>query len=174
MKSLLVYRILTYALILVAGFLSLMIVAVLPSAFANPLLLLFVFLLACVVIYSYTSWRFLTKGVDGRQYLKPSLRDLVRVNSYFTVGIAFLCVLQSITLLTQPQMSEEAANQALANMPPDADFTKADILKLLQFIERFFLVYGLVLLIHAFITYRLLRQYRAVFEQPEEKQQEQD
>ncbi|QEC40418.1 hypothetical protein [Pseudobacter ginsenosidimutans] len=165
MKSLLLYRILSYALILVAGFLSLMLLAVIPAALANPVLLLFVFLIACVIIYSYTSFRFLTRGIDRRMYCKPQLRDLMKVNSYFTVGIAVLFIMQSITLLGNPHLADEAATQALDNMPPEANFGKEDIIKTLRFIERFFLIYGIVLLTHIFITYYYLKLFKGVFEQ---------
>ena len=167
MKSLLLYRILSYALILVAGFLALMLLAVIPAALANPVLLLFVFLIACVIIYSYTSFRFLQRGIDRRMYCKPQLRDLMKVNSYFSMGIAVLFIMQSITLLGNPHLADDAAAQALENMPPEANFGKEEILKTLRFIERFFLIYGIVLLTHIFITYRYLRMFRDVFEHPE-------
>lgn len=168
MKSLLLYRILSYALLLVAAFLCLMLLAVLPTALANPVLLLFVFLIACVIIYSYTSFRFLQRGIDGRQRCKTQLRDLMKVNSYFSVGIAVLFIMQSITLLGNPQLADDAATQALDNMPPEANFGKEDILKTLRFIERFFLIYGIVLLTHIFFTYRYLKMFREVFEEKKE------
>lgn len=168
MRSLLLYRILSYALLIVAGFLALMLLAALPAALANPVLLLFVFLMACVIIYSYSSWRFLSQAIDKHQYCKPRLRDLIKVNSYFALGIGLLFVLQGISLMADPNLSEDAANQAMANIPAEANFSKDDVLKLLRFMERFFLIYGFVLVTHIFLTWRLLRQHRDAFDLPKE------
>lgn len=164
MKSLLLYRILTYILMVVAGFFALMLLAVLPAALANPVLLIVVFLLACVIIYSYTSSRFLHKGIYGHEYCKPQLRDLIRVNSFFSMGIAVLFLMQSITLLSNPHLADETATQAMDNMPPEASLSKESIIRIIRFIERFFLIFGIILLTHIIITFRLLKQYRDVFE----------
>lgn len=168
MRSLLLYRILTYALLIVAGFLALMLLAALPAALANPVLLLFVFLMACVIIYSYSSWRFLSQAIDKHQYCKPRLRDLIKVNSYFTLGIGLLFVLQAITLMADPKLSEEAANQAMLSIPAEANYSKEDVVKLLRFMERVFLIYGFVLVTHIFLTWTLLRQHRDAFELPKD------
>lgn len=168
MRSLLLYRILSYVLLIVAGFLALMLLAALPAALANPVLLLFVFLMACVIIYSYTSWRFLYKALDRHQYCKKQLRDLIKVNSYFSIGIAVLFVMQAITLMTNPQLADEAATQAMTNVPPEAKFTKENFLTLLRFMERFFLIYGLILITHVMMTWKLIRKYSDAFETPKE------
>lgn len=171
MRSLLLYRILTYILLAVAGFFALMLLSILPAALANPIMLLPVFLLACLILYSYTSSRFLHRGIYGGQYCKPQLRDLIRVNSFFSMGMAVFLLMQAIMLLGNPQLREEVANQALDTMPAEAKLSREGIISLLRFIERFFLIYGISLLTHIIITYRLLRQYRQVFEVPGQDQE---
>lgn len=170
MKFLILYRILSYVLLPVAGFLCLMLLAVLPAALANPVLLLAVFLIANIIIYSYTSFRFLNKGILGRQYCKPMLRDLMRVNGFFSAGLAVLFLFQSITLLGNPQLADEVASQSLSNMPAEANFTKEDLYKMISFIMRFFLVYGIILLTHVVLSLYYLRQFRGIFISPDQDQ----
>ena len=78
MKKLIVYRILTYLLLAIAGVISFFVFGGLMAALANPVMLFFVFLMVCVVIYSYCSFRFLSRGIDAHMYCKPALRDLIR------------------------------------------------------------------------------------------------
>ncbi len=163
MKSLFFYRVVSYVLLFVAGFLSLTVLTALPSAFSNPMMLLILFGLSCIIIYSYTSWRFLTRGIENRLPCKPSLRDLIRVNSYFSIILAILFLFPGIFLLLQPTLAAEAAEQAMSNMPPGVDYTKKEMQQAILSMGRFLLIYGLLLLIHIVITYRLLKQFRPLF-----------
>ena len=148
----------------IAGFFALMLLSILPAALANPILLLPVFLLACMSLYSYTSSRFLHRGIYGGQPCKPQLRDLIRVNSFFSMGMAVFFLMQSIMLLTNPKMVDEVVTQALDTMPAEAQMSREGVVGILRFIEGFFLFYSIALLTHIIITYRLLKQYRQVFE----------
>lgn len=165
MKSLVFYRIITYPLLLVAGFLAFGVIATLPTAIANPPLLLIPFLISCVIIYTYTSWRFLNKGIDQQMPLKHSLRDLIRVNSFCTIAVAVYCLVRSAGLLSDPGFLKETAREALS--APGAPGTTSE-----EFLTRvvmgtliFLSIYSVLLLVHVFMTLRLLKPYRYLFDQ---------
>lgn len=165
MKSPIYYRILTYPLLLVAGFLAFGVIVVLPTALANPVLLLSVFLVACIVIYTYTSWRFLIKGIDQQMPLKHSLRDLIKVNSYCSIVFAALCLIQAGTLTSNPELIRQAAKQAMS-APGAADATSEEaVAKAFKGLLIFLAIYSVLLLVHVIMTLRLLKPYRYLFEQ---------
>lgn len=164
MRNLILYRILSYILLVIAAFFSFGVVLAFFSALANPVLLLGVFVMACVVIYSYTSWRFLTRGIDKNLSCKSSLRDLIRVNAFVTIGFGALTLFEAIVILSQPHLITDITNQ-MAAMQPGGEAANITP-KTVELLFRFMLTYGVILMIHCFITFRLLKQYRNVFDPP--------
>ncbi len=160
------YRILTYLIFAIGGFMALMTLTMLMAALANPVLLLPVFLVACVVLYSYSSWRFLTRGIDANRYCKPSLRDLIKVNGYGTMAFAIMTAMQTFTLMMQPAMLNDIMEQALAMQQTSGEGMEDYMMKFMHFLLRFLLVYSIALIIHVFMTFRLLRQNADAFLQP--------
>lgn len=169
MKSLIIYRILSYPVITIAAFLILVVLGILPTALSNPIFLLTVFVLACVIIYSFASWRFLTRGIDNRQPCKPLLRDLIRVNSFFTIGLAVLLLLDVLFILAQPSFLNDTAEKAMGSLSSEAGFTKSKVISMLRFFVGFFLVYGILLLAHVYFTFRLLKEHRGLFDHKPEQ-----
>lgn len=168
MKNLILYRILSYILLILAGLLSIFVLFGLLTALSNPVILLPLFLMACVVIYSYTSWRFLTRGIDYNQPCKTSLRDLIRVNAMVSILFAFLLLLQSYTILTNPKLLETTLEQATAMQGSGTEEMKQLMPKIFMSILKFMIVYSILLLVHNFFTFRLLKQYRHIFEPPKD------
>ena len=168
MKNLILYRILSYILLILAGLLSLFVLFGFFAALANPVMLLPVFLMACVVIYSYTSWRFLTRGIDYNQPCKTSLRDLIRVNAMVSILFAVLLLIQSYNILSNPKLLDTALEQAATMQGSGAEEMKQMMPKILLSVLKFMVVYSILLLVHSFFTFRLLKQYRHIFEPPKD------
>ncbi|MBZ5857374.1 hypothetical protein [Flavihumibacter profundi] len=166
MKNLGFYRILTYILFVIGGFMSLMLLTMVLAALANPILLLPVFMVACVVIYTYSSWRFLTRGIDAHMYCKPSLRDLVKVNGYGTLAFAALTGIQSLSLIMKPAMLSEVMEQAMSMQKTSVEGMETMMMNFMQFLLRFLLVYSIMLLVHVYMSFRLIRQHADAFQIP--------
>ncbi len=164
MQSLTFYRILTWFLLIVGGFLAFFLVAGLLMALANPVLLLPLFVLACVLIYTYASWRFLSRGIDAHLYCKRSLRDLIRVNGYGALFFASLSLVQAISLIVQPSLLQDTMDQALALQKNQVEGMEATMWKVMHFTLRFMTAYSIVLIIHIFMTFRLIRQHADAFD----------
>lgn len=165
MKTLMIYRIITYLLFAVGGFMALMLLTMLMAALTNPVLLLPVFLVACVVIYTYGSWRFLTRGIDAHMYCKPSLRDLIKVNGYGTMAFAVMTLIQCLTLLLNPALLNDILEQAMSMQKASVEGMEEMMSKFMHFLLRFLLVYCSMLLVHIFQTFKLLRQHADAFQQ---------
>ena len=70
-----IYRIFSFLLLPMAILFTMGVLILLRAAFANPAMLFPLFLIACIVIYSFASLNFLIKGIDGNKNLGRSLKD---------------------------------------------------------------------------------------------------
>lgn len=170
MKQLTIFRILTYTLVPIAGiFVFFDIIFILYGlASLNPLILLVAFILSSFLIYTYTSLRFLTKGIDSKRLCNPSLRKWIRANAFVSL---FMCVnfLSSTVKVLSSDNATIAKDYALLkdmqpNMPP---MLNAELyVNMMRMMSWFTLFLGIVLLVHIAINFRLMKQYQHVFDTP--------
>lgn len=160
------YRIATYILLAAAGLIALPVVLLIPAALGNPLMLVSLVIGAALVIYSYTSYRFLKMGVMEYFYCKPSLRTLIKVSSYISVGIAVLSVVEAIMMLAQPAKLRMHVEESLKQLPADAAVNEQFYTNFIMATPWIMLAYYLILIPHIFYTWKLLKQYRQVFNPP--------
>lgn len=88
--SLKLYRILSFILIPLALLFAFIDIAFLITAMANPSVLIFVFAIACLVVYTFLSFSFLKRGIEREQHQSAKLKDWIKVNAYVSL---FLCSL---------------------------------------------------------------------------------
>lgn len=146
---------------------ALLALAVLPTFFialANPSLLLSVFMLVGVVLYSFSSFAFLINGIDANRQLALRRKDFIKVNAYVTLVFAFLNLAQAITIISNPGLLAELLSRASEVSGQVADAKMLGLMKqVLRGLIWFLLLYGLLLLAHVQITFRLLKQYAHLF-----------
>lgn len=159
------YTISTYLLCMIAIFFALMDMMMLLVALGSPALLLPVFLLGCVVIYSFTSFKFLQKGIQSQQALNPSLKDWIKVNAYVAMAFGSLTIFQSISFFAKPQMFSEAIEQAQAMQGSQAGamLNKAQMNSIIQYTLYFLFAYSIVLVSHILISFKYIKQYLYLF-----------
>ena len=68
------YTVLSYCLIPIALFFAFLDILILLSSLANPSVLIMVFIVACLVIYTFTSFKFLKKGIEPEQAQTKKLK----------------------------------------------------------------------------------------------------
>ena len=165
MNQLTLFRILSYILLPIGAFFGLMSTIFLLTAMANPALLLIVFLFFCMAVYAFTSFSFLTKGIMGGRTCKASLKDWIKVNAYVCVCIATLFVLNSVSLLMMnPVTLRQTVSQLLEAQPNLPSGYSIDFfLKMIKGVSGFMLFTGIVLLVHIFINFKLLKRYNHLF-----------
>ena len=166
MKNLGIYRVMTYLLLFVAAFMSVSVFNSLLAALANPVGLLQLFVPACIIIYTYCSWRFLVRGIDKGIPSKPVMRDLIKVNAYVSVAIGALLFISMALAIALPEPFKLLLDQIIAAQPPGTDGNNKKILNGARFGVGFLIVYGVLLLIHPFITFRLLKRFPQLFQEP--------
>lgn len=160
-----IFRVLSYILLPVGAFFGFMALLFLLSAIMNPALLLIVFLFFCMSVYTFASFSFLTKGIIAGRQCKASLKDWIKVNAYVCLFIAAMFLLNSVSILAMNPVTlrptVEQMLEAQPNLP--ASFNTDFFLRLLKTVSYFMLFIGLVLLIHIFINFKLLKQYGHLF-----------
>jgi hypothetical protein len=157
------YRILSYILIIIAAVLGIAALFALLIALSNPVLLLSVFMLVAVVIYSFSSFLFLVNGIDGNINQKPKLKDFIKVNAYVAIVFSFLNIFQSVTLIMNPAVLNEAISQFSSMQSSKSSLPAGLMLKVMKAAVWFLLFYSIALAIHIQITFRLLKQYNHLF-----------
>ncbi|MES2005640.1 MAG: hypothetical protein V4450_14070 [Bacteroidota bacterium] len=168
MKQLTLFRILSFVLLPIAAMFGFIDFILLLSALANPPLLLMVFLIAAFVIYTFSSLKFLSKGIDTGRPCKPSLRDWIRANAFVSVFMGVMFLLNAVSILF---MSDVSLRQFIAqfretqpNIP--AMLTPELFLTILKMMAYFMLFVGAILLTHIFLNFRMLKQYGFLFDAP--------
>ena len=98
-QNLKLYTVLTYILIPIALFFGFLDVLILFSSLANPSALIMVFIIACLVIYTFSSYKFLKMGLEREIVQTLKLKDWIKVNAYVSFFLCSLFFVNSISVL---------------------------------------------------------------------------
>ncbi len=161
-----VYRILFFILLPIAGLFAFADFFAIMAALVQPALWISVFIVACMVIYIYTSYRFFTTGIQQAKPCKHSLKDLIKVNAFVSIVFVAMSYIQLFIVLTQPDIIKTMMGPLLAqqqaNMPPGA--TTDTFVSMVKGILYFLAIFSTILLLHIVITFRFLKKYKQVFD----------
>lgn len=158
-----IYRIFSFLLIPIAVMFGISILFFLGIALSNPAMLLPLFLLACIVIYSFAALNFLIKGIDGKKQLRRSAKDWLKVNAYASIVFALMIISECFVFIFHPQVMKEALEQA-KQTGAQLNMSEADLKTYLTTVSYFLLVYGIVLLIHVLMSLQYVKQYNYLFQ----------
>jgi len=166
LTNLKLYKVFTYILIPIAllfGFLDLIILMI---SFANPSGLFGVFIIACFVLYTFTSFKFYKQGVEQNLQMKKSLKDFVKVNAFVSLFFAVLLISQSVYLLNNNLDESMKAMSDMAAQQPG--YSQETFKKMAQSVIKgtciFFIITGLICFFHVLITLRLLKKHEHLFD----------
>lgn len=159
-----IYRILSFLLLPMAILFSIAVLLLIRAAFANPAMLLPLFLIACIAIYTFTALNFLIRGIDGKRFLGKSSRDWLRVNAFASTVFSLLMIIQCTILLIHPEMLQQITVQAKENAGAEFKMNKAAFENYLRVTCYFFLVYAIVLFAHIILSFQYLKKYAYLFQ----------
>jgi hypothetical protein len=165
-QNLKLYTVLTYILIPIALFFGFLDVLILFSSLANPSALIMVFIIACLVIYTFSSYKFLKMGLEREIVQTLKLKDWIKVNAYVSFFLCSLFFVNSISVLVSTnavllKFIDEFLQQQ-PNMPKE--ITNALVLSILKGVSVLLLVTGIVGIVHIRSTLRLVKQNAHLFE----------
>jgi hypothetical protein len=160
------YLVLSYILIPIALLFGFMDSVLIISALANPSALILVFAMACIVIYSFSSFKFLKLGIEREQILTTKLKDWIKVNAYVSLLMFCLIFLNAVfILLSNDAILISYLDDVLAQQydkPPELNSLL--LLKMLRIAAYFFFVIGAVGILHIRMTLKLVRDNDHLFE----------
>lgn len=163
MNKLVVYRTFSYFLIAIATILGIASLFALLIALSNPVLLISVFIIIAVVIYSFTSFLFLNNGIDGKRKLKPGMKDLIKVNAYVAFVFVMMNIFQFVTVMSNTAVLNDAMSQVKTFQNNQSPLSNDLMLKMMKGIMWFLFLYAIILGVHISMTFRLLKQYDHLF-----------
>jgi hypothetical protein len=160
------YTVLSYILIPIALFFAFLDIALLLSSLANPSSLILIFILACLVIYIFASFKFLKAGIEKEVAQTAKLKDWIKVNAYVSFFLCSLFFINAISILISSDvLLLKFIDEFLQSQPGlPKELTSALMLSLLKGVSVFLLITGIVGLIHIRTSLRLLKQYEYLFE----------
>jgi hypothetical protein len=165
-NNLKLYTVLTYILIPIALFFGFVDVLFLMSALANPGALIFVFVIACLVIYTFVSFKFFRSGVQREQVLTKGFKDWIKVNAIVSIFLCSLFCLDAFSVLGSSNATLlKYIDEFLMQQPGFPKEVSASlVLQMLKVASVILLITGAVGIIHIRITLRLVKQYDYLFE----------
>ena len=165
MRSLTVYKVISYLLLPFGAFMGMMALISLLASLGNPAMLLVVFILGSVSIYVFTSFHFFQNGLIRRQALKLSLKDWIKVNGYVALFFSIMMIVQGYYVVFHPGLLEENF-KTMEEMPFTQGTEKLDknlVLKAATWFLYIFLFFCTLMFIHIVQSFRLIRQHPQVF-----------
>jgi len=162
--KLIIYRIFSFLLLPIAIIFAISVLLFLRAAFSNPQMLIPLFLIACIAIYSFAALNFLIRGIDGKKNLGRSLKDWIKVNAFVSSVFALLMISQCIIFLLHPEMLQSVAAQAKQNAGAELKLSDTALQNYLRATSYFFLVYAIVLMAHIVMSFQYIRMYNYLFQ----------
>jgi hypothetical protein len=160
------YTVLSYILIPIALFFAFLDIALLLSSLANASVLIMVFIIACLVIYTFASFKFLKAGIEKEVAQTAKLKDWIKVNAYVSFFLCSLFFINAISVLISSDLVLlkfiDEFLESQSSIPKE--LTSALMLSLLKGVSVFLLITGIVGLMHIRTSLRLLKQYAYLFE----------
>jgi len=104
--------------------------------------------------------------VRSARSLKRSRKDLIKVNAYVSLLCGGYWLVQGVMAITNPQVFTQAAQQFMkvnAEAAQQVHMTEGMIVRILTGSTYLLALFSVVLLIHIFLTLRLLKAYDHVF-----------
>ncbi|WP_447642674.1 MULTISPECIES: hypothetical protein [Chitinophagaceae] len=163
------YKILTFILQPIGFIILMMSMSTLVMAMSAPQLLIAGAVGICVFLYTFFAFRFTVKAVVANQPVKTNLKDWIKVNSFVTLIQGVLMLFSVVMVLfIMPKTTLDEALKTTYDMVATQSSTN-DLMNFPVFVQTMrttFAVVGiieLVLLIHVFLSWRMLKGYREYF-----------
>lgn len=164
-----IYKILTYILYPFAFLFAINVVSSLLVALANPLMLVIVFVMACVPLYVFFSSKFFFKGIKQAKPCKKSLKDLIMLNGVISMLFGLFLLLSSIMLISVLN-NPEILKQLMLQMPPAqkemySSFSQQQMITIFKGFVAIITPFSIVLITHIILTFNLTSKFGHVFDE---------
>ena len=157
-----IYRILSIIINVFSALVLLMLLIMLPLSIGAPALLLPVFMLACVVLYSWFSTRFRQQVLRRQLQVNKSLKDWVKVNGYVALFFSFLNISSALAVIRNPNMILDSYKEMMKQF--GSKMQQEISVSTITTASYIMLVWILALAIHILWTFALIKKNESFFE----------
>ena len=157
-----VFKILSFILMPIAILLGIFDIVALSGAISNPGMLLPVFIIATIVMYIFSSFRFLRTGINREKTFPKKNKDFIKVNGFVALGFSILSLFQAMTVL----ISKSAFLQLLdtyKKMAESYGISNDKTNTIIYLSLSISLTFSLIMITHILICFRLLKKYEDKF-----------
>ncbi len=158
-----VFRILSFILMPVAVLIGVIDATnFLPQALSTPQLLLPVFVMAAIVMYVFSSFRFYRNGINGTTVFTHKTKDFIKVNGYVAVGFSMLTLVQSIIVAVNKELFNHLIEMCKAMFETNK-IVGYDPVRFCNSILVVCIIFSGLIVAHFVICMMLLKQYKDKF-----------
>jgi hypothetical protein len=134
------------------------------AAIQNPQLLLGLFLIACTAIYIFVCFYIVVAGINQNKTVGYSTRNWLIANGIVMSVYAFIITFSCLTILSTPSAMGEFVSMMYENFNGKIEISEQQIEQYLSTGLYISLLIAIILLIHAFLSYRVLNMYAHLFD----------
>ncbi len=158
----LIYQILSFFINIIAFFIAISLMVIVPVFIGTPVLWLPMFLIIAVVLYTWFSNKFRKKVLMKKEAVNHSLYDWIRVNGFIAVLFSFLNISSIINIIRNPQTYFTATKEFAKQFGQGGkqNFTIQNV----QLLTSVMLLYLIALFVHVFWTFALLKRNKEFFQ----------
>ena len=157
------YKMISYYLIISALLIFFVALSLLLNL-GNPTALLTILLLSCVVLYIYNSFIFLQKCLTNSKSLKLSFKKKIYITGWISIISSIYALAYSTNILSE---NNRTLDKWSGNMDPFKAVWSVGLL-VGNLISLFAIITAPLLILHAFMTFKVLKNNKELFESLEE------
>lgn len=159
------YRILSAILMPITFILAFFTMPFALMSFSNPSTLIGVFIFVCVIIYIVKSVSFYRRNIVTDLPAKANTRDWIRVNSFVTIFFILEIFASAFAVFFKPEEIIKMFQPMLnafqeAQGGEGVQITVESLYNALRNLMIFFTIYGIIMGVHIFCSYKLLKKYK--------------
>ena len=160
-----IYKWLTYILAIPTAFIAFFSLFGVLIAFANPQLLIPVFIMVCIVLYYISSFIFLRKVINKNLTCKKIIKDLIKINSIASLIFSALNIVQIFSIFFNPSLVETTINTIIEQNQGNINtvFNKEQITSLFYTVSASVALFSILLITHIIIGFKLIKVHADSF-----------
>ena len=158
-----IYNILSYILFIIACMTLLMMLPFVFMALSNPTFLISAFFIACIILYSFITFRFNRVTVQKKQPSKASTKAMININGFISLFTAFQILFTAYMVFSNSSAFMERFDTYYNQLPTIENAVMPSKEMMLQTAKVMYVgmcIYAAILIAHVLMSFNLLKKYK--------------
>lgn len=161
-----IYNILSYVIYIIAIFILIIMLPMLLVAFSNPIFLVSLFIFACIVIYSFVTFKFNKNTVQSKLSSSKTIKAWININGFITGIFAFQLLFGAYLVFQSPHqtmLQVDSFYNQFSTMTKVTLPSKDIMHNMMKAMIIVYCIYGIILLSHVIMSFYLMKKYKGLF-----------